>query len=66
MYKGVFKTNIVELPGFCKLVLRTFNIKLIFHFFTWQGNSRFSPDQFPYKLKCAEPDNHIHRFHGTL
>lgn len=29
-------------------------------------NSRFSPGQFPYKLKCELPNNHIHRFHGTL
>lgn len=30
------------------------------------GNSRFYPGQFSYKLRCALPDNHIHRFHGTL
>ncbi|KAJ7386092.1 putative phospholipid-transporting ATPase VB [Desmophyllum pertusum] len=29
-------------------------------------NPRFSPGQFPYKLKCEVPNNHIHRFHGTL
>lgn len=30
------------------------------------GNSRFSPEQFEFKLKCEEPNNHIHRFNGTL
>ncbi|XP_078368991.1 phospholipid-transporting ATPase VD-like [Oculina patagonica] len=29
-------------------------------------NARFSPGQFVYKLKCEVPNNHIHRFHGTL
>lgn len=31
-----------------------------------RGNSIFSPRHFPYQLKCGVPDNHIHRFHGTL
>ncbi|XP_067039741.1 phospholipid-transporting ATPase VD-like [Acropora muricata] len=31
-----------------------------------RGNQRFSPGQFQYQLKCELPNNHIHRFHGTL
>ena len=62
--KGIPNVRGLDCQAFA--LVYSFNIKLIFLFLIWQGNSRFSPNQFPYKLKCAEPNNHIHRFHGTL